>query len=376
MNTVKKSLLSKDLLKLAKRSEFITKDGITAGNNLIKKGQITLKLADIWGFCYGVLYAIEEVGRILEENPNKTVWVLGDLIHNPHVNLELQRLGAQFIDLDEIQRVREDDIVVVPAFGTKKSILEKLNSNKLQIINTTCPEVRTVEEKVQEFNRAGYTAIIHGKYEHQESIATSSYADKYLIVRNEEEARYVCDYILHGGDRDEFLSRFQNSCSENFDPDRDLKKIGLANQTTMLMNESLKIFKMFKETIQERDGSEENVRSIRTICSATQDRQDAIKQMLVENGFDFFIVIGGHNSSNTQNLARSVQENSSIPVFHIEDAGSFDENEITYLPPEKKEIETKKGWLLPGKLTVGITAGASTPHSQLEKTIQKLLSFY
>ncbi|MFP4687038.1 MAG: 4-hydroxy-3-methylbut-2-enyl diphosphate reductase [bacterium] len=376
MNTVKKDLLAKDLLRLAKRRKTVQRGNITAGNNLIRKGPLTIKLADTWGFCYGVLYAIEEVGRVLAENPDKTIWVLGDLIHNPHVNQELQRLGAKFIGLDEISIIGEDDIIVIPAFGTKKNILKELNSRNLQIINTTCPEVQTVEEKVQEFNGADYTAIIHGKFEHQESIATSSYAHKYLIVRNEEESRYVCDYILNGGDREEFLNKFRNSCSPDFDPDKDLIQIGMANQTTMLMNESLKIFEIFRETIHKRDGGEKNFKSIRTICSATQDRQDAVKNLIQKNGFDFFIVVGGHNSSNTQNLARSVHENSHIPVYHIENPDSFNENKITYLPPGEKKQLTKKNWLPDGQITVGITAGASTPHSQLERVIQKLLSFF
>ncbi|MGM0380484.1 MAG: 4-hydroxy-3-methylbut-2-enyl diphosphate reductase, partial [bacterium] len=254
--------------------------------------------------------------------------------------------------------------------------LEHLKNRDITLIDTTCPEVRTVEEKVKEFNQKGFTALIHGKYSHQESIATSSYADKYLIIRDLAEAEYVTNYMLNGGDKSDFLDKFNRASSSDFEPGSDLEKIGVANQTTMLMNESVKIFNKFRETIRKRDGSTENFSSIGTICSATQDRQDAVKNLLKENHFDLFIVVGGHNSSNTQNLARTAAENSSTNVYHIEDSQCFTEKTITYLPVDSKNTLQQQNWLPEGEITVGITAGASTPHSQLESVLEKLLGFY
>lgn len=376
MSSVKEQFLEKDLLGLAKGREETRRDGMKLGNNRIIKGKLTVELADIWGFCYGVLYALEEVGRVLEEYPDRKIWVLGDLIHNPLVNEELKRLGAEFIELNEISRIKENNVAVIPAFGTKKKIVEELEQLDIKLINTTCPEVQKVEKKVKEFNQQDYTVLIHGKYTHQESIATGSYADKYLIIRNYTEAQYVCDYIKGEGDRENFLEKFGEASSEDFDPDRDLEKIGLANQTTMLMNDSLRIFELFRETIEARDGNTEKIQSIETICSATQDRQDAVKDLIDGDNFDSFLVVGGHHSSNTQNLARTVNNSSQIPVYHVEGAKDFSRDQIKYLPPGKKQTETRKNWLSEGEMKVGITAGASTPHSQLEEVISKLLTYY
>ncbi|MFB6346365.1 MAG: 4-hydroxy-3-methylbut-2-enyl diphosphate reductase [bacterium] len=376
MSRVKEQLLEKTLLGQAKRSEYTRRDGVILGHNTISKGNLTINLADVWGFCYGVLYAIEAVGEVLEQNPDETVWVLGELIHNNHVNNELERLGANIIEPDEVHRADEDDVVVVPAFGTKKEILKHLDEEDLTTVDTTCPEVREVEEQVLEFNEQGLTTIIHGKYEHQESVATSSFAEPYLIVRDEDEAERVCSYIRDGGDAEEFLSEFNHATSDSFDPDRDLNRIGLANQTTMLMNESVRIFEMIEQAVIDRDGSSDNVEVIDTICSATQDRQDAVNQMTSTNDYDLFIVVGGHHSSNTKNLARTAERENGIPAYHIEDADSFSRESIHHLPFDSTEPLDETGWLPEGEVTVGLTAGASTPHSDLETIVKKLLSFY
>lgn len=376
MSNVKDQLLEKTLLGQAKRNEY-TRDGdLILGHNTISKNELTISLADVWGFCYGVLYAIEAVGEVLEEHPDETVWVLGELIHNNHVNNELERLGANIIEPDEVQRADEDDIVVVPAFGTKKEIFEHLDEEDLTTVDTTCPEVREVEEQVQEFNEQGLTTIIHGKHEHQESVATSSFAEPYLIVRDEDEAESVCEFIRNGGSPESFLDEFEHATSENFDPDQDLRRIGLANQTTMLMNESVSIFEMIEQAVKTRDGNTDNVQVIDTICSATQDRQDAVHEMTSNKDFDLFVVVGGHHSSNTKNLARTAESENGIPAYHIEDAESFDRNEITFLPYDSTDPVTARDWLPEGEVSMGLTAGASTPHSDLEDIVKKLLSFY
>lgn len=376
MSNVKEQLLEKTLLGQAKRSEYTRCDGAILGHNTISKNNLTIHLADVWGFCYGVLYAIEAVGDVLEQHPDETVWVLGELIHNNHVNNELERLGANIISPDEVHRADEEDIVVVPAFGTKKEIFEHLDEEDVTTVDTTCPEVKEVEDQVQEFNQQGLTTIIHGKHEHQESVATSSFAEPYLIVRDEAEARTVCQFIRKGGDSGNFREAFEHATSAGFDPESDLERIGLANQTTMLMNESVRIFEMIEQAVKDRDGSTDNVRVIDTICSATQDRQDAVHEMTAASDFDLFLVVGGHHSSNTKNLARTAESENGIPAYHIEDAASFSRNEIFHLPYDSTDPVTKTDWLPGGEISMGLTAGASTPHSDLEDIVKKLLSFY
>lgn len=373
MSRVKEELLTKDLLRAIKRKEWTEEDGLQMGYNQVHQGDFSIELAEVWGFCYGVLYAIEKVGDVLEEHDDRKVWVLGDLIHNPHVNQRLQELGATFIGFQDLDRVDSEDVVVVPAFGTKKEIFEYLDERQIMSVDTTCPEVKEVEEKVLDFNEADHTAVVHGKYEHQESIATSSFADNYLIVRDEEEAKVVCDYIRNGGDPEEFHDRFDQATSEGFEPDEHLEQIGLANQTTMLMNESKRIFDMFEQAIEDRDGHDGNVESIDTICSATQDRQDAVQSMIRNGDYDIYLVVGGFTSSNTGNLARTVSENSDIPVYHIEDADCIDGDTITHLPQGADQPVTESGWWPGESVSMGLTAGASTPHSELEETIRRLL---
>jgi 4-hydroxy-3-methylbut-2-enyl diphosphate reductase len=377
MSQVKEQLLEKTFLGLAKRNEYSRRDGVLLGHNTITKNDLTIALANVWGFCYGVLYAIEAVGEVLENNPNRTVWVLGELIHNNHVNNELRERGAYFIQPEEVkEKADPEDIVVIPAFGTKENIFEHLEDQPFETVDTTCPEVRDVEDEVKSFDRNDFTTVIHGKYEHQESVATSSFADDHLIVRDEDETELVCDYIRDDGNPDSFMERFDPATSEGFDPDENLQRIGLANQTTMLMNESVRIFEMIENAVRDRDGHTENVRTIDTICSATQDRQDAVNSLTKNQDFDLFLVVGGHHSSNTKNLARTAESENGVPAFHVEDAESFDRHEIEHLPYDSRTPTATRDWLPDGETSLGLTAGASTPHSDLEEIVHKLLSFY
>ncbi len=377
MSEVKEQLLEKTFLGLAKRKEYTRRDGVLLGHNTITKDNLTISLANVWGFCYGVLYAIEAVGDVLENNPNRTVWVLGELIHNNHVNNELRERGANFIQPEEVkEKASPEDVVVVPAFGTKQNIFEYLENQPFETVDTTCPEVRDVEDEVKSFDRSGFTTVIHGKHEHQESVATSSFANAHLIVRNEDEAEVVCDYIRGNGNRANFMEQFAPATSEGFDPEDDLQRIGLANQTTMLMNESVRIFEMIENAVRDRDGQTDNVRTIDTICSATQDRQDAVHSLTENQDFDLFLVVGGHHSSNTKNLARTAESENGVPAFHVEDAQSFNRKEIEHLPYDSSTPTTTENWLSEGEVSLGLTAGASTPHSDLEEIVHKLLSFY
>jgi 4-hydroxy-3-methylbut-2-enyl diphosphate reductase len=375
---MKAELLKKDILKKTIRREWAEENGVRMGFHTIRKGDLTIRLARMWGFCYGVLYAIDDVSAALDRNPGRRVYILGDLIHNPHVNAELERRGAVFIDpREDLDRLEPDAIVVVPAFGAPRDVLDRIGRSRLLSVNTTCPEVKTVEEEVSQFGAEGFTAVIHGKSEHQETIATSSFAERHLVIRDKQEAEAACRFIRGEATRDEFLDRFRHAVSPGFDPGRDLRRIGMANQTTMLMNESLEIFGMFREAVRARDGHEGNFRAIRTICSATQDRQDAIAELAKSEPVTLFLDVGGHRSSNTRNLAITARQNSpGAAVYHIERADDFTPERIRYLPTDGRQAVTQEGWLPPGKVTVGITAGASTPHSELEEVIQKLLSFY
>ncbi|OGH55800.1 MAG: 4-hydroxy-3-methylbut-2-enyl diphosphate reductase [Candidatus Lindowbacteria bacterium RIFCSPLOWO2_12_FULL_62_27] len=373
---MKQELLRKDILKKATRRDWTEENGVRMGFHLIEKNGLTMRLAGVWGFCYGVLYAIEAVYDTLQKYSDKKIYVLGDLIHNPHVNTELQKRGAVFLDPDEIDRIEPDAVVVVPAFGTRKDIFQKIRDRHFVSVDTTCPEVRTVEEEVTEFSRSGFTAVIHGKVEHQESIATSSFADHYLIIRDTVEAAQVCRFLRGQESRESILHTFARAHSPGFDPDLHLRRIGMANQTTMLMNESLEIFEMFREAISARDGDTRNFHAMKTICSATQDRQDAVGRLARQERMDLFIDVGGHASSNTRNLAITAHKTCGVPVYHIERADCFDRNAITYLPTDQPRPVTQRNWLPAPPVSVGLTAGASTPHSELEEVIQKLLSFF
>ncbi|MBI4179355.1 4-hydroxy-3-methylbut-2-enyl diphosphate reductase [bacterium] len=373
---MKTELLQKDILKKATRREWLEESGVRMGFHEIHKGDLTLRLAGVWGFCYGVLYAIEAVDRALNDFKDRKIYVLGDLIHNPHVNEQLQKRGARFINLEEIETVEPDAVVVVPAFGTRRDIFKKIRERRLLQIDTTCPEVRTVEEEVTRFQEEGFTAVIHGKFEHQESIATSSFAERYLIIRNKDEAGWICEFIRGRKSPADFKTRFSRAASNGFDPEVDLKRVGMANQTTMLMNESLEIFDMFRQAILARDGHTENFRAMKTICSATQDRQDAVARLSKDGGIDLLIDVGGHASSNTRNLAITAHQNGGMPVYHIESAAAFSRSAMTFLPIDSSTVDTRYGWLPEGPVSVGLTAGASTPHSELELVIQKLLGFY
>jgi 4-hydroxy-3-methylbut-2-enyl diphosphate reductase len=288
-------------------------------------------------------------------------------------------LSGQYNRGESLKDVRKEDIVILPAFGVSISALNELKEIGCILVDTTCGSVLNVWKHVKRFSNENYTALIHGKYYHEETIATASQTDlskdgRYLIVRNFEETDRVCDYIRGNVAKNEFLEYFRKAVSPRFDPDKDLIKIGVANQTTMLANESLKIAQMVKEAMIDcygEDTIDDHFRSFDTICSATQERQDAIIDML-DSGVDLTLVIGGFNSSNTNNLTNIAVRYG--PAYHIEDFSALiDRNQIRHKIPDSQNIETTTGWLPEGDLTVGITAGASTPDSKIEEVINRLL---
>jgi 4-hydroxy-3-methylbut-2-en-1-yl diphosphate reductase len=357
---------------------------IKSNNFIYRAGRMTLHLAREFGFCYGVDRAVDYAYQTRERFPNRTVYLTGEIIHNPHVNAKLRAMGIRFLSDDPTatDRLNPDDVVILPAFGVTVEMLARLERRGATLVDTTCGSVLNVWKNVRRYSESGYTSVIHGKMWHEETMATASQAvesgGKYLVVLDRGEASLVCDYIRTGDDRQAFLGRFASVVSPGFDPDRDLQRVGLANQTTMLMSESLEIGEMIRMAMTQRFGAEavaDHYQAFDTICSATQDRQDAVVALLRNAAVDLMLVIGGYNSSNTANLARICA--ASRPTFHIADPDCLvSPLEIRHRPVGSKSEVAATGWLPPaGPVTVGLASGASTPDNLVEEAIVKLEAF-
>jgi 4-hydroxy-3-methylbut-2-enyl diphosphate reductase len=275
--------------------------------------------------------------------------------------------------------VTPEDVVIMPAFGVTIGDFERLRSIGCVLVDTTCGSVLNVWKRVESYARDGYTAIIHGKHYHEETKATASQVMKhpggrYLVVFDMNEARLICDFIEHGGGVAQLEARFGQAVSPGFDFERDLTRVGLANQTTMLSGESLAIAEQVRQSVIRRYGAEaldQHFRSFDTICSATQERQDAVLSLL-EGRLDIMVVVGGYNSSNTCHLAALVAQHG-VPTYHIEDAEGVDvgTGDIRHQPVGSKAEMVSVGWL-EGASTIGITAGASTPNNKVGETIARI----
>lgn len=346
-------------------------------NYQLTRGEVTIRLAEAFGFCWGVERAVAIAYETRQHFPDQRIWITNEIIHNPSVNGRLKQMNVGFIELKNGQKdfsvVNSSDVVILPAFGASVAEMSLLNSLGCTIVDTTCPWVSKVWNSVEKHKKRDYTSIIHGKYKHEETIATSSFADKYLVVLNLEQAEYVANYILHGGDRDEFLDKFKGAYSAGFDPDVDLERVGIANQTTMLKTETEAIGKLFERTMLKKYGPtalNEHFMSFNTICDATQERQDAMLN-LVEEELSLMVVIGGFNSSNTTHLQEIAIERG-IPSYHIDSAQRIGPDNSIEHKPLGKAIETQHNWLPKGKITVGVTSGASTPDRVVADVIAKI----
>jgi 4-hydroxy-3-methylbut-2-enyl diphosphate reductase len=364
-------------------------DQIRARDYQHVSGRLTVHLAREFGFCYGVERAVDYAYQARRRFPGRNVYLTGEIIHNPHVNDRLRAEGIRFLSDpgERADTLGPEDVVILPAFGVTVGDMAQLSSQGCTLVDTTCGSVLNVWKNVIRYARDGFTAVIHGKVRHEETRATASQALKYpsgryLVVLDREEAEIVCEYIRHRGDssvdRDRFIARFADAASPGFDPDRDLVRVGCANQTTMLMTESLEIGEMFGAAMKDRYGEEalaDHFRAFDTICSATQERQDAVIALLDDHPLDLMIVVGGYNSSNTCNLARICAER--VPTFHIAEPGCLASAEaIEHRPvgPPSTATGTEittTGWL-PGKgqIRVGLTAGASTPNNIVGEVIR------
>lgn len=345
----------------------------------LQRGEVTIRLAEAFGFCWGVERAVAMSYETRTHFPSQRIWITNEVIHNPTVNQHLRDKQVEFIPVDkgvkDFSVVQASDVVILPAFGASVQEMQILNDKGCTIVDTTCPWVSKVWNTVEKHKKVDFTSIIHGKYNHEETIATSSFANKYLIVLNLKEAEYVCDYILNGGDREEFLAKFRKACSAGFDPDVDLQRVGIANQTTMLKGETEAIGKLFEHTMLKKFGPTElnqHFLSFNTICDATQERQDAMLS-LVEEKLDLMIVIGGFNSSNTTHLQEIAIERG-IPSFHIDSPDRIGPGNRVEHKPLGQDLEVADPWLPGGKITIGITSGASTPDKIVEEVIEHIFA--
>jgi 4-hydroxy-3-methylbut-2-enyl diphosphate reductase len=362
---------------------------IKADDFTFKADRLTVHLAREFGFCYGVDRAVDYAYQTRERFPDRRVFLTGEIIHNPHVNEKLRGMGIEFMGHDEraLDALGTNDVVILPAFGVTVGMLERLDRRGCTLIDTTCGSVLNVWKNVRRYADGGYTSIIHGKVWHEETQATASqavsYGGRYLVVFDRAETAHVCDVIrsvapLDDGGRQAFSERFRGAASPGFDPDRDLQRIGLANQTTMLMSESLEVGEMLKAAMLERHGAsalDAHYQAFDTICSATQDRQDAVVALLRSRALDLMIVIGGYNSSNTCNLARICAE--SRPTYHIADPDCLvSAAEIRHRPIGAKAEVSATSWLpSTGPLTIGLTSGASTPDNLVGAVVARLAEF-
>ena len=350
-------------------------DKVRANGFLLKTGRFEIHLAKEFGFCYGVERAVEYAYETRARFPAQRIFLTNEIIHNPRVNAELQGMGVKILTSDASRsEITEKDVVIMPAFGVPVEALKEFQDKGCVIVDTTCGSVMSVWRRVESYSADGFTSVIHGKYDHEETQATCSRAAKYLVVKDQEQAEQVCHYIAGHGSRDSFLAGFKKACSPGFDPDKDLEKIGFANQTTMLSRESIEISDMLRDALRTRFGEaglQERFRHFDTICSATQDRQDAIRA-LGEKKMDVILVIGGYRSSNTGHLVEIASE--FCPAFHVEDASSLISLEkIRHKKTGAQEILETSGWLPAGAVKVGVTAGASTPNRVVEEVIQRLM---
>ena len=344
----------------------------------LQHGRLSVKLAEAFGFCWGVERAVAMAYETRRHYPTERIWITNEIIHNPSVNDHLREMNVLFIPVDggvkDFSNVASGDVVILPAFGATVQEMQLLNERGCHIVDTTCPWVSKVWNTVEKHKKHDITSIIHGKVKHEETLATSSFAGTYLVVLDLAEAQLVCDYILGKGDRDAFMARFAKACSPGFDPDRDLSRVGVANQTTMLKSETEEIGRMFERTMLQRFGPVElndHFVAFNTICDATQERQDAMFA-LVDEPLDLMVVIGGYNSSNTTHL-QEIAVSRGIRSFHIDTPERIGPGNRIEHKPLGGELEVVEPFLPEGTLRVGITSGASTPDRVVEDVISRLI---
>jgi len=371
------------------RSEVV--DRVRENGNVLEVGDVTIRLADEFGFCYGVDRAVDYAFQARGKFPDRDIYITGDMIHNASMNDRLREMGIKFLSQgfdgrpdERFDELGPEDVVILPAFGAPVSWVNALRERDCIVVDTTCGSVLSVWKRVARYAERGFTSIIHGKYYHEETKATASQTEreggngKYLVVRNLKETSYVTDFIRGRISSDELRERLGHGMSPGFDPEEDLQRVGVANQTTMLMTETMAVGEELRKAMADRYGEEnlaEHFELFDTICSATQDRQDALFELL-KHDLDVMVVIGGYNSSNTNNLAIIAKER--VPrTYHVADGDAISGDKVRHKPPgtpldPREEVE-EEGWLPEGPVSIGLTAGASTPNSQIGLAITRIL---
>jgi 4-hydroxy-3-methylbut-2-enyl diphosphate reductase len=358
-------------------------------------GPVKFLIARHFGFCYGVENAIEIAYKTVEQNEGKRIFLLSEMIHNPSVNNDLRSRGVRFIrehngnQIISWDELRADDIVIVPAFGTTLEIQQILKERGINPYkyDTTCPFVEKVWNRAEQLGSKDYTIVVHGKYKHEETIATFSHSEKdspTVIVRDIDEARKLCDAISGKIPAEEFYELFNHKLSEGFDVSKDLDRIGVVNQTTMLATETQAIADLMRKTMVEKFGeesiNEHFAETSDTLCYATYDNQRATLG-LIESHADFAIVVGGYNSSNTSHIVELCEEK--LPVYFVSGADKIISDSVIkhYDIHSRKELTTNN-WLLKDNKPVRspvkiiLTSGASCPDAILDEVLQKIVSFF
>lgn len=429
-----------DQLRKVSGSSILTK--IRENGFRLTIGDVTFVLAESYGFCWGVERAVAMAYEARNFFPEKNIWVTNEIIHNPLVNENLDKMGMKFIKANtdgtkDYSGVQKGDVVILPAFGASIDEMALLKDREVQIVDTTCPWVSKVWGSVEKSKDKGHTSIIHGKYDHEETVATKSFAQKYIVLKTMAEAEYLAEYILGHGNKEEFMKKFAKAMSDDFDPDKDLDRVGVANQTTMLKGETELIGKLFERTMIKKYGPQninEHFMSFNTICDATQERQDAMysmfgteyeapqsklyadlegeqvgvsllstkaqeklesKAMEAEtrggaavavappSKVDLCIVLGGFNSSNTTHLLE-IAEEEHVPAYHIDCAdrigvpGGDATNRIQHKPlstPPAKAMMDEGLEVKEGFLPDGpITIGITSGASTPDKMVGEALT--
>lgn len=371
-------------IKAARKEEDKSKKDFTP--TVLDFGPVEFLIARHFGFCYGVENAIEIIYRVIQENQGRNIFLLSEMIHNPHVNDDLLSQGVRFIQdtkgeqLISWESINEHDIVVIPAFGTTIEIEDLLKKKGIEIhkYNTTCPFVERVWKKSVKLGEQAYSIIVHGKPNHEETRATFSHSAKEapaLIVENLGEAELLVPYLKREKTSEEFYEQFEGRYSEGFDPIKDLSRIGVVNQTTILATETQEISDFLQEVITKEQGDEAFADTRDTLCYATLDNQRAVSHMLTYEA-DLALVVGGYNSSNTSHLVELCEK--VLPTYYISSADKLlSDQEVSHFNfHTKEELETSAYLPKKEKVRIVITSGASCPDSMVDRVIQKALSFY
>ena len=354
-----------------------------------KIGTLTFFIPRYFGFCFGVKNAIEICYKVINENPKKTIYLLSEMIHNPNVNKDLEENGVKFIKDEKgntiipWEDIKKNDIVIIPAFGTTVENLQILKDKGIRTekFDTTCPFVTKVWTKSDQLSSKNHTVIIHGKPEHEETKSTFSHAKKNgptIIIKSIDEARKLSKYILENS-KNNFYEEFKNRFSENFDPNKDLKKIGVVNQTTMLAEETKEITQFLENIMKKKYGVKfykNHIANTRdTLCYATNENQLSTHEVAKINA-DLALIVGGYNSSNTSQLVKICEKR--FPTFFISSEKKIitKKNIIHYSIDKQKEIQTKNYLPKTKNINIILGSGASCPDSVLERVLEKICSFY